>query len=137
VYSSGTAIFKIFGWIRTVSGLQAHHHFPQKSKTEWGTTRDFFQRDWSNIFHKWDWRHKRSLATALQILLTLPVSVASCERSFSKMKLIKSYLRSTMSQQDRFTSLAILSIENEVDSSIDFSDVIKDFVAIKSRKVQF
>jgi hypothetical protein len=77
-----------------------------------------------------------TLATALQILLTLPVSVASCERSFSKMKLIKSYLRSAMSQ-DRFTNFAIFSIENEVASSIDFSDVIKDFAAIKSRKVQF
>jgi hypothetical protein len=77
-----------------------------------------------------------TLATALQILLTLPVSVASCERSFSKIKLIKSYLRSTMSQ-DRFTKLAILSIESEVASSIDFSDVIKDFAAIKSKKVEF
>jgi len=32
-------------------------------------------------------------------MLTIPVSVASAERSFSKHKLIKSYLRSTMSQQ--------------------------------------
>ncbi|CAN8001781.1 unnamed protein product, partial [Ixodes hexagonus] len=33
---------------------------------------------------------------ALRILLTLPVSVATAERSFSKLKLIKTYLRSAM-----------------------------------------
>jgi hypothetical protein len=33
------------------------------------------------------------------ILLTLPVSVATEERSFSKIKLIKSYLRSTIIQE--------------------------------------
>jgi predicted transport protein len=77
-----------------------------------------------------------TLAITLQILMTLPVSVASFERSFSKMKLIKSCVQSTMSQ-DKFTNLAILSVENEVASSIDFGDVIKDFAAIKSRKVQF
>lgn len=33
---------------------------------------------------------------AYQILLTIPVSVASAERSFSKLKLIKNYLRSTI-----------------------------------------
>jgi hypothetical protein len=26
------------GCIGTVSGLQGHHHLPQKSKTEWGKT---------------------------------------------------------------------------------------------------
>lgn len=40
---------------------------------------------------------------ALRIFLTLPVTVASCERSFSKLKLIKTYLRSSMGQQiDKF-----------------------------------
>ena len=34
---------------------------------------------------------------AYRILLTIPVMVASMEISFSKLKLIKSYLRSTMS----------------------------------------
>ncbi|KAK4557212.1 hypothetical protein RGQ29_007111 [Quercus rubra] len=50
---------------------------------------------------------------AYRILLTIPVTVASVERSFSKLKLIKSYLRSTMSQE-RLSGLAILSIEKEI-----------------------
>ena len=36
---------------------------------------------------------------AFRILLTILVTVAPAERSFSKLKLIKSYLRSTMSQE--------------------------------------
>lgn len=39
-----------------------------------------------------------NLVNALKILLTLPVSVASGEGSFSNLKLIKNYLRSTVSQ---------------------------------------
>ncbi|XP_021979603.1 uncharacterized protein LOC110875706 [Helianthus annuus] len=50
---------------------------------------------------------------AYRILLTIPVTVASAERRFSKLKLLKSYLRSTMSQ-DRLSGLAMIAIENEV-----------------------
>jgi hypothetical protein len=38
-----------------------------------------------------------NVAVALRILLTLPVPVAAGERIFSLFKLIKNYLRSTMS----------------------------------------
>ncbi|KAL7585893.1 hypothetical protein Lser_V15G42479 [Lactuca serriola] len=52
------------------------------------------------------------------ILLTIPVTVASAERSFSMFKLLKSYLCSTMSQE-RLSGLAMISIENEILESID------------------
>ena len=47
---------------------------------------------------------------AFRILLTIPVTIASAERSFSKLKLIKFYLRSTMSQE-KLNGLTILLIE--------------------------
>ena len=39
-----------------------------------------------------------NLRVALQILLTIAVSIAGCERSFSKLKLVLSYLRASMGQ---------------------------------------
>ena len=59
-----------------------------------------------------------NLTVALRILLTTPVSVASAERSFSKLKLIKTYIRSTM-KQERLVGLAFISIENELASTDD------------------
>ena len=55
----------------------------------------------------------RNACIAFRILLTISVTVASTEISFSKLKLIKSYLRSTM-LQERLSGLAILSIEKEM-----------------------
>jgi hypothetical protein len=34
-----------------------------------------------------------------RIMLTVPVTVASAEQSFSKLKIIKNYLRTTMTQE--------------------------------------
>lgn len=73
---------------------------------------------------------------ALRILITIPVTVASGERSFSKLKLIKTYLRSTISQS-RLTNLATLSIENEIAENIDFGVLIREFADRKARKVKF
>lgn len=77
-----------------------------------------------------------NLYLALRYLLTISVSVASCERSFSKLKLIKTYLRSTMSQS-RLTHLALLSIEHKIAKDLDFEGVIKKFANLKSRKMKF
>ena len=70
---------------------------------------------------------------ALRIFLTLPVTIVTAERSFSKLKLIKNYLRSTMSQS-RLVDLALLSIESELARTIDFNSVIDNFATIKARR---
>jgi len=62
------------------------------------------------------------------------VTVASDERSFSKLKLIKTYLRSTIANE-RMVSLSVLSIENEIAAKIDFSTIIQSFAERKLRKV--
>jgi len=41
-----------------------------------------------------------NISIAYRILFTMPVTVASAERTFSKLKLVKNYLRSIMSQED-------------------------------------
>jgi hypothetical protein len=73
---------------------------------------------------------------ALVIFLTIPVTVASGERSFFKLNLINTFLRSTM-LHERLSSLAIISIENEILKEVDMLSIIKAFSTAKSRKVTF
>lgn len=75
-----------------------------------------------------------NVAIAYRIFLTIPITVASAERSFSKLKLIETFLRTTMSQE-RLAALSILSIEHEEASSLNFEEVIDLFSSAKSRKV--
>ena len=58
----------------------------------------------------------------------MPVTVASAERSFSKLKLLKNYLRSTMSQE-RLNGLATLCIEKRMLDKIYIDTIINDFAS--------
>ncbi|XP_071739442.1 uncharacterized protein [Rutidosis leptorrhynchoides] len=71
---------------------------------------------------------------AYRVLLTIPITVASAERSFSKLKLLKNYLRSTMSQE-RLNELALISIENNILKSIDYKELINEFASKNARRV--
>lgn len=99
-------------------------------------------KDWAildvlQFIVEWDFMESLpNLTLSLKLCLTICVSVASCERSFSKLKLIKNYLRSTMGQS-RLSDLAILSIESELVKGIDFNEVIHNFAALKARKTKF
>ena len=77
-----------------------------------------------------------NLRISQQILLTIPVSIASCERSFRKLKLILSYSRASIGQ-DRLSDLALLSVEREASEKTDFDDVIYQFETVQSRKINF
>ena len=67
-----------------------------------------------------------NVVIAYQILFTMPVTVASAERSFSKLKLLKNYLRSIMSQE-RLNGLTTLCIEKQLVDDIDIDSIITDF----------
>lgn len=69
----------------------------------------------------------------LKILVTLPISVATAERSFSSLRRIKSWMRSSM-KQDRLEGLALLHIHRNIDIEIDR---VIDRFAKESRRLQF
>ena len=64
-----------------------------------------------------------NVCISLRIFCTLPVTVASAERSFSQLKRIKSYSRSTMAQE-RLQGLALLCTESELAKTIDYDSII-------------
>ncbi|KAK9732781.1 hypothetical protein RND81_04G021600 [Saponaria officinalis] len=70
---------------------------------------------------------------AYRILLTIPVTVASAERSFFMLKLLKSYLRSTMSQE-QLNQLAMIVIENNLLDTVTYDELIDDFATKYARK---
>lgn len=61
------------------------------------------------------------------------VTVTIGERSFSKLKLIKTYLRSTL-RDEKLTFLAIISIENEIAQKMNFSEIIKNVANRRQEK---
>jgi len=65
-----------------------------------------------------------SLYTLLQIAVTLPVSSCSVKRSFSKLKLVKTKLRSTMTE-DRLGNLMIFTCEEDCEPNTE--KVINNF----------
>ncbi|XP_062201992.1 uncharacterized protein LOC133904509 [Phragmites australis] len=74
-----------------------------------------------------------NISVAYRILFTVPVTVASAERSFSKLKLLKNHLRSTMSQE-RLNGLATLCIEKKLLDEIDIDTIINDFASRNVRR---
>lgn len=71
-----------------------------------------------------------NLCAAFKVIAILPITSNEAERSFSRMKLIKSDLRSTMTNE-RLNSLAILAIHR--DKPVSITEAINVFVGRRSR----
>jgi len=70
-----------------------------------------------------------------QLVLTIPVSSANAERSFSALKRVKTYLRSSIAEQ-RLNSLCLLGIERELSAMVmeDVTSVVYHFAKMKNRR---
>ena len=79
------------------------------------------------------------LGKVVKILSVIPATSCSCERSFSCLRRLKTYLRSTMSQ-DRLSRLAILAIEPAFVNRVlteDMQEMIDTFGEKSGRRSHF
>lgn len=60
-------------------------------------------------------------------LVTIPVSTCTAERSFSALRRLKSYLRSTMTQK-RLNAVSILHIHREITEEINVDEIANEFI---------
>ena len=77
------------------------------------------------------------VATLTKLMLLAPATSAVCESSFSSLKRLKTYLRSTM-RDDRLFQLMGLHVHEQLTNSLDLIQVTSQFVAKNdSRKKMF
>ncbi|XP_057316227.1 52 kDa repressor of the inhibitor of the protein kinase-like [Hydractinia symbiolongicarpus] len=74
-----------------------------------------------------------NVKVALRILATLPVTSCECERTFSAMKRLKTFTRTTM-DSDRLNGLALMHVHQNIIPNI--SDFIEKF-SLKNRRLNF
>ena len=69
-----------------------------------------------------------SVWVAMKLLLVMPATNATSERSFSALRRVKTYLRSTMSQE-RLNNLIVLHVHKEKTDNLDLKQVCQEFVS--------
>ncbi len=90
-----------------------------------------FSEDWltENIYHANAKIHEKRM----KIALTLPLRSTSAKRAFSKLKLVKSRLRTTM-RQEKLESLMLMSIEGDL-LELDEENLVEAFRNMGARRM--
>ena len=65
---------------------------------------------------------------ALKTYIVLPSSTCEAERSFSTLRRLKTYLRSTITQQ-RLNDLTVLTTHRDETEALDLNEVVTEFVS--------
>lgn len=86
-----------------------------------------------NALNECDSRLFPNISTLLKILSTIPVTSCEAERTFSALRRIKPFLRTTMTE-DRLSGLTLLHIHRNI--TIDLDDAVDRFARKHPRKLQ-
>ena len=73
------------------------------------------------------------ISNLISLLLVIPASSATAERSFSCLRRLKTYLRSTMGEE-RLNHLLLLNVHQDQTDLMDLRDVARDFVSLNSMR---
>ena len=71
----------------------------------------------------------------MRFIMTAGFGVSSNERSFSQLKLIKDYLRTSMTDE-RLNDLMLLKCEKSLAESIDLTTAISSWNQLKNRRIK-
>ncbi len=69
------------------------------------------------------------------LILVMPATNSTSNRSFSTMHRVKSYLRSTM-LQERLNSLVTIHVHKDLADEVNITDVCNEFVCKNERRLQ-
>lgn len=94
----------------------ANNCLVHKNMNDQSTTDDLINVIQQNIYP--------NLYKLIQVGLTIPISSATCERSFSAMRRIKTWLRTSM-LQSRFNNVSILYIEKDMSKDINTNEIVQ------------
>ena len=72
----------------------------------------------------------------VRLLIVMPATNAQSERSFSAVRRIKTYLRSSMSQK-RLNNLMLLHVHKSETDDLDLIDVANDFIESNEHRKHF
>ena len=75
-----------------------------------------------------------NIKVSLRILATLPITSYECERSFSALRRLKNYNRSTM-KNERLNGLALMHVHKDIQP--DIKAVINKFAKQHPRRLEF
>ena len=72
----------------------------------------------------------------LALLFVLPCSSATAERSFSALRRLKTYLRSTMSAE-RLNSICVFHVHKELTDDLNIGNIMQDFICANDKRKLF
>ncbi len=97
--------------------------------------------DWSDFDKTVAHFHEQKLIDAfpiigkiIQIYLTIPIGSVHAERSFSCMKLLKIWTRTTMTNE-RLSDLGVIKMSFKEIDEFDYDDIIDEFAVLNKRKM--
>ena len=69
----------------------------------------------------------------VKLLLVSPASSAEAERSFSGLRRLKTWLRSTMGQE-RLNALAVCQTHQDLLDKLDMDSMVDEFISVNNRR---
>ena len=71
----------------------------------------------------------------MKLLLVMPATNATSERSFSALRRVKTYLRSSMSQM-RLNNLMVLHVHKDLTDGLDLNEIGNEFVGNREGRMR-